>query len=74
MHMALTDLHAFALVLDAERQRLGKRIDVLAKSGGPSPERSVLERQRIEIGEELEALRAAIAKLRAEADPEGRQL
>jgi hypothetical protein len=74
MHVALTDLYAFALVLDAERQRLGERVDVLVRSGSISPERSVLEEQRIEIGEELEALRAAISKLRAQADPEGDRL
>ena len=45
LHDALTDLHAYVLVLDADRPRLG-------------------ERQRAELAEELDALRATIAALR----------
>lgn len=71
MHDALTDLHAYVLVLDAEWQRLGERVDELAQSGLPSPDRLDFERRRAEITEELAALRSTIAALRAHADPAG---
>jgi hypothetical protein len=71
MHDALTDLHAYVLVLDAEWQRLGDRVDELAQSDVPSPDRVDLERRRAEITEELDALRSTIAALRARADPAG---
>lgn len=73
LHAALTDLHAFVLVLDAERQRLITQLELLAKSDAASPRRSLLERQRCEISEELGALRATIAALRVQANPESDQ-
>jgi hypothetical protein len=52
MHEALTDLHAYVLVLDAEWQRS----------------------RRAELGEELDALRTALAALRERLDPTGHLL
>jgi hypothetical protein len=74
MHDALTDLYAYMLALDAERQRLGERVVELARSDAASPARVQLERRRTETREELEALRATIAALRAHADPTGNYL
>src|ERR1700735_2163997 len=67
MHDALTDLHTYVLALDAERRRLGDRVRELTKL--VSQEGAVLPRQRVEIAEELDALRATLVALRACADP-----
>lgn len=74
MHHALTDLHAYVLVLDAEWRRLGERAEQLEQSDAVATERAELERRRTEITEELDALRATIAALRQQADPEGETL
>jgi hypothetical protein len=68
MHDALTDLYAYALVLDAEWRRLGGRRQELSASGTDA-EQQELDRRRSEIGEELDALRRTILALRTEADP-----
>jgi hypothetical protein len=72
MHDALTDLHTYVLALDAEHQRLGDRVMELAKL--VSQEGAVLDRRRVEIAEELDALRSALIALRACADPAGNRL
>ena len=72
MHAALTDLHTYVLALDAERQRLGDRVTELTKL--VSQEGAVLDHRRGEIAEELDALRATLAALRACADPAGDRL
>ena len=72
MHDALTDMHAYVLALDAERQRLGDRVRELTAL--VSQEGAVLDRRRGEIAEELDALRATLIALRACADPAGDRL
>jgi hypothetical protein len=72
MHDALSDLHAYVLAMDAERQRLGDRVTELAKR--VSQEGVELARRRAEITGELDALRATLLALRACADPVGDQL
>jgi hypothetical protein len=71
MHDALTDLYAYALLLDAERQQLGERIEGLARSNSTSTERFALAQSRVDIGEEVAALRETIEALRAHADAAG---
>ncbi len=68
---ALTDLYTYVLVLDAEWRQLGQHLAALASNGSASPERPKLERRHHEITEELDALRGAIAMLRAHADAAG---
>jgi hypothetical protein len=69
MHCALTDLHAYVLALEAERDRLGD-------TGHLRPtlvwrEDAALALLRAELAEELTAVRMMLTALRAEADPEG---
>jgi hypothetical protein len=68
MHEALTDLHAYVLVLDAEWQRLGKYVEEPGLSGVVSPQSVQILRRRAEMTEELHALRATAAALRAIAE------
>ena len=68
---AVTDLYTYVLVLDAEWRQLGEQLAALSGDGAALPERSTLERRHREIEEELEALRGAIAMLRAHADDAG---
>ncbi len=68
---AVTDLSTYVLVLDAESRQLGERLAALAGDDAASPERTQLERRHQEIDEKLEALRGAIAMLRALADAAG---
>jgi len=69
MHDALTDLHAYALILDADWQRLGEPEPKAAGSGGASVESADLAQRRAEMTEELQALRATTAALRDVAGP-----
>ena len=69
MHDALTDLHIYALALDAEREELGDPV-----MGLLSTEAAALGQRRAEISEEREALRATVIALRACADPAGTRL
>jgi N-acetylglucosamine-6-phosphate deacetylase len=71
MHEALTDLYAYALVLDGERQLLGERIEELAHSDSTSTESSELAQSHVDMAEELAALRETIAALRADATAAG---
>ena len=61
---ALTDMHAYRLVLEGDWERLGRELDDLARGGGSSDECSALLTRRAEIGEELEAFRQTTAALR----------
>ncbi len=65
LHRAVTDLCTYALVLDAERQRLSARADRVGRSDADHSTNRALEARRAEITKELEALRAMIAALRA---------
>jgi len=70
---ALTDLYTYALALDAEWRPLVRDLAALPDGDAAEAERTKLERRHREIGEELEALREAIAMLRAHADAVGAQ-
>ncbi len=71
IHNALTDLHAYVLLLEAERRQLGQRIEELASSDSGSAEGFELTQRRAAMAEELEALRGAVATLREQADAAG---
>jgi hypothetical protein len=64
VHEAVTDLYAYVLVLDAERQRLSARADGLAQLGAEPLKKAELDERGAEITKELEALREMIAALR----------
>lgn len=68
LHDALTDLHTYVLLLDAEWERLGHRIDDVSRAHGSAEECFALTELRINMGEELDALRAAVTALREHAD------
>jgi hypothetical protein len=61
---ALTDMHAYRLLLEGDWERLGRQLDNLARAGGSPDECSTLFTRRAEIGEELEAFRQTTAALR----------
>jgi hypothetical protein len=63
VHAAVTDLHTYVLLLDAELDGLGERIEKLARDCPGSDERTELDKLRTELAEELEALRATAAAL-----------
>lgn len=69
MHEALTDLHAYVLALDAERERMGNGVNPLSKF--VFHDGVELARLRAEIADELSAVRTMLTTLRACADPEG---
>jgi hypothetical protein len=71
VHDALTDLHAYALLMDSQCELLGGRIESLARSDEQSEECLELMRRRAQLGDELSALREVIARLREEADAAG---
>jgi hypothetical protein len=68
LNFALGDLYAYVLVLDAQRQRLVEPLDQLAPVGRAAEASGELKRQRLELAEELDALRDAIAVLRAQTE------
>ena len=72
MHRALTDLHAYVLALDAERDRLGDGRHPLTSLVGR--EEAELALLRAELAEESGAVGAVLTALRACADPEGNLL
>jgi uncharacterized membrane protein len=74
MRDALTELHAYALVLDSERQRTIERIDELICAGEDTGEFADLRRRRSEITAQLRLLHATITSLRERADPTGSYL
>jgi hypothetical protein len=71
IHTALTDLHAYVLLLDAEWRQLGERIEELARADSRSTESFELAARRAAMAEELEALREAVTTLREQADAAG---
>jgi hypothetical protein len=82
MCSALTDLYAYALAVDAERQRVAdrlRRLEILALAPpSPSAPSLVAAAERAQLGRDHSAviaqaglLRATIARLRAVADPAG---
>lgn len=71
---ALTELHAYALVLDGELERTDRRIAKLECANCHSGECRELGRRRAEITTQLELLGSTIIALRAAADPAGRYL
>jgi hypothetical protein len=71
---ALTELHAYALVLDGERERIEDRIAELDRAGGRPDEVRELRRRRAEINSQIELLRKTIIGLRATVDPSGQAL
>ena len=70
----LCELHARVLVLDAEWRRLGEWLEEARRTSGHAPGRAARSRRHRELSEELDALRARIAALRARTDPDGRML
>ena len=60
---ALTDLAAYALIFEIERDRVQERVLELAAIESAADERVKLVRQRAEMTDELEAFRRAIAAL-----------
>ena len=60
---ALTDLAAYALIFEIERDRVQERVLELAATESAADERFELVRQRAEMTEELEAFRETIAAL-----------
>ncbi len=72
LHDALTDLCTYVLLLDAEWERLGQRIEEVSRVSGNSQEGSELAEFRVRMAEELEALRTAVTALREHADAQSR--
>jgi hypothetical protein len=61
MHDALTDLDAYALLLEIQCQRLERRVIELANAGLSDAECLAQLRERAEMAEELTAFRSAVA-------------
>jgi hypothetical protein len=74
LQAALGELHGRVLVLDAEWRRLGTWLSETRRAGETPPGSAARERRYLQLCEELRALKAGIAALRARADPEGRIL
>jgi hypothetical protein len=72
VHTAVTDLYAYVLLLDAECRRVGERLSATAPEHLTSGESIELAELRVEMAEELDALRTAIAALREGADAASR--
>jgi hypothetical protein len=73
VHAAVTDMYAYVLLLDAERKRVGERLqdadEVSAPSATSPPasdQRGQLSDLSAELAEELDALRIAVAHLHEE--------
>lgn len=71
---ALTELHAYRLVLDGELERLETRIAELARSGEKPDDVGELARRCTEIRAELDLLSRMITALRTGQDPAGQYL
>ncbi len=63
VHAAVTDLCTYVLLLDAERRRLGERLQEETTATPPHGERAQLRQLRAEMAEEVDALRLAVAAL-----------
>ena len=67
VHAAVTDMYTYMLLLDAERGRVGERLQE-AGSPPPAPEQHAqLTELRAELTEEVDALREAAANLQEQA-------
>ena len=71
---ALTELHAYALTLDAELRRTQDRLAELDRGGAPSDELSSLRKRRAELTAQLDLLDWTISAVRSATDPAGRYL
>jgi hypothetical protein len=71
MYIALTDMYAYALVLDAERQHVCDRLRRLRDADPDTAELMTLSRDRAAITAEVGLLQTAITALRQLADPAG---
>jgi hypothetical protein len=71
---ALTELHAYALVLDAELHRTEDRLAKLDHDGCQSSELNDLRRRRTELAGQLDLLDWTISAVRSATDPAGRYL
>jgi hypothetical protein len=71
---ALTELHAYVLILDGELERTEARLVELRSFGSRTAELRALRRRRSDIAAQLELLGRVIIALRAAADPTGERL
>lgn len=71
---ALTELHAYRLILDGELERRETRIAELARSSKKADDVGELARRCTEIRAELELLSRMITALRTVRDPAGQYL
>ena len=71
---ALTELHAYVLILQGELERTEARLAELGPVGPQAGELHVLRKRRTEIAAQLELLSRVIIALRAAADPSGESL
>jgi hypothetical protein len=71
---ALTELHAYVMILHGDLERTEARLAELGPAGPPAGELPVLRRRRTEIAAQLELLSRVIIALRATADPSGKSL
>lgn len=71
---ALTELHAYVLLLDGELQRVERRVATLSGPCGQTVEFDELRRRRTVIAAQLSLLGRTIVALRAAADPADRLL
>lgn len=65
VHAAVTDMYAYVLLLDAERKRVGERLQDADEVSAPPPfdQRGQLSDLRADLAEEVDALRIAVAVL-----------
>ena len=69
LEYVLTEGYAYALSLEAEPQRIEKRIaDLVIAGDAPSEELSVLARRKLDIDKELSYLRDLLAELQVHCD------
>ena len=73
VHAAVTDMYTYVLLLDAERRRVGERLQEAGTVPPPPDQHAQLTELRVELTEELDALREAAATLQEQAvDDPGR--
>ena len=71
---ALPELHAYALVLDAELMKTESRIVELDRGGEQTHELPELRRRCTELTQQLDLLDRMISELRSATDPGGQYL
>jgi hypothetical protein len=71
---ALTELHAYVLILDGELERTEARLAELGPAGVQTSELRALQQRRTDIAAQLELLSRVIVALRGTADPTGERL